>query len=103
MTAKGDCFRVAAEVAERIGGEVVHGICTGKGKIEGVRFAHAWAERGGEVYEFSNGNRGVLPAALYYRVGRVTVVARYTVEEARALMLRTEHYGPWAAELYEVS
>lgn len=67
--------------------------------------AHAWVEVGALVFDQSNGNDVVLPAAWYYEAGQINPekVARYTREEARANMLKHEHYGPWEQHLYDES
>lgn len=101
---------------------VCHGQVSGQGKVAGVRFGHAWVEVeqtvevpdeapaelrevwSGRVVAFctdkANGNDVSLPRELYYRAGDIDAdeVQRYSYEEAVALMIETEHYGPWEGE-----
>jgi hypothetical protein len=98
-TAVGDCFKAAAEFV--LGGTrdepltLVHGTVLGTGPIQDIRFTHAWVELGDHVYEVANGHCVRMRAELYYRMGRVENVRRYTVTEALVEMLRTGHWGPW--------
>jgi hypothetical protein len=115
ITGDGDCYVVALEFTMDLPEDdtayrVCHGHPLGQGKIEGVRYGHAWIEYT-EVMEFpnypptvvtwvidrSNGNDVRLPAAYYYRLGNIdpAEVTRYTVAEAHRLAVIHEHYGPW--------
>ena len=119
----GDCYPAAlnllGECARSDDGAVwtlVHGIVTGRGSIEGKRFTHAWVERLDQaakdqaseavwsdlpdaafttVYDYSNDRQAELAAILYYKIGDVQVVARYTADEALEAAMESEHYGPW--------
>jgi hypothetical protein len=99
VTAAGDCFKAAAEFV--MGGTqdepltLVHGTVLGSGPIQGIRFTHAWVELGDHVYEVANGRCDRMRAELYYRMGRVENVRRYTVAEVLTETLRTGHWGPW--------
>lgn len=80
-----------------------HGTATGTGNgIKGRKFGHAWCEFVGDVetlvIDYSNGNRAVLPKPLYYKVGQVCDVSRYTLDEVRRMMIEHKHYGPWEGE-----
>lgn len=88
---------------------LAHGTAVGQGPIEGVRHAHAWCERtdvlevpGRDitthltmVIDHSNGKELEIPAALYYKIGQISDVTRYSAHEMRVLLLRHSHYGPW--------
>lgn len=106
MARLGDCYRAAWRVAViEEGWTLVHGLVTGQGPVEGVRFGHAWLERRIEVdghpvwvvRDVANGKDVELPRALYYAVGdvRAEEVARYDADEARRRAIKTGHYGPW--------
>lgn len=103
MTGDGDCFEVAGRMAlDRAMSKehdpsfrVCHGQPTGTGKLAGQVFHHAWVEIGDIVIDQSNGRNYVGRREDYYRAGNITQVSRYTAHEARALMLQTEHFGPW--------
>lgn len=46
----------------------------------------------------SNGNDATLPEAMYYKLGQVSNVTRYTYIEAARLAVEHGHYGPWPAD-----
>ena len=102
----GDCYVVASKLValDSVYPEylVCHGEATGRGKIAGVRFGHAWIEGelgalGPVVFDFSNGGNHIVPRDDYYRMGNIDSesVRKYTSKEAIALMLKTGHFGPW--------
>jgi len=105
---KGDCYVIAGQVAMGIISKeidfvgtpyVVHGIVTGQGAIEGLKYGHAWIEDDENVYDWSNGRELVFPKAIYYMLGEIEdedgKIYRYTFDEAREKMLDTGHYGSW--------
>jgi hypothetical protein len=99
--ANGDCYVVAGQVVAMSYGDyegslVVHGSVYHPAI---GRHGHAWVETpDGDVIDQSNGHDSVMPIPVYYALGRVEDVARYTADEARAEMLRTGHYGPWKGD-----
>ncbi|MBK25113.1 MAG: hypothetical protein CME70_14030 [Halobacteriovorax sp.] len=107
----GDCYEVAASlILDSIimfnpnsrnsdGLILVHAEVTGQGPIEGIKYGHAWVEKDGQVIDNSNGNNIRLPISVYYRMGKVgTNIYKYTPEEVRRWVLKTETYGPWELE-----
>jgi hypothetical protein len=98
----GDCFEVAANLALQLSGEarVVHGLCTGRGPIEGRPFVHAWVELNGLALDMSNGLQVAMPVARYRKLARLRgKVIAYTPAQIRAEMVRCKHYGPWDVKL----
>jgi hypothetical protein len=103
----GDCFESAIETAERFENhypdiKIVHGEPVGTaGEALGIRYPHAWTEMdingASFVMDCSNGNNVLVSRDLYYAVGTIVEsdVMRYTLNEARAMMLKHKHYGPW--------
>jgi len=95
---KGMCYqqagRYAMDHADEPGLTLVHGTVSGQGPLKGVRFGHAWIERGDTVVETTLGDKEI-PKDLYYAIGEVSDAAAYTPREAMVLMLRTKHWGPW--------
>ena len=81
---------------------LVHGVVTGQGKLEGVRFGHAWIERGNTVYDHSNGRDIEMSKDAHYKLGHIEdapgKLYRYTPEQTRQKMLEFEHFGPWDLE-----
>jgi len=80
---------------------LVHGEVSGQGPLEGVRYGHAWIEKGPMVIDTSNGRNIRMPAMLYYALGQVDRglsypnVYKYTAEQVRKKLLEHGHYGPW--------
>lgn len=110
----GDCFKVAANLAVPVLGmmseelselrdvTLVHGIVSGQGDLEGLRYTHAWIEGVTPdgipmAVDTSNGLRVVIPQGLYYLIGRIQAdeCKRYTPRQAQDRMLEYAHYGPW--------
>ncbi len=102
MSGKGDCYEVAGnavfEDALPARRQIVHGTVSGQGHLTGVRFGHAWVEVDDTVFDLSNGRAIIMPRDEYYALGEISNPRRYTVAEARKLMLAHEHYGPWHEE-----
>ena len=76
---------------------LVHGIVTGQGPINGIRFLHAWVEKENTVIDRSNGRDLNVPKDFYYVLGHINAeeTVRYTYEEATKKMRETGHFGPW--------
>lgn len=75
----------------------VHGVPMGQGAIEGVRFGHAWAEidHDGLRWVYDPSSDLLMPAGLYYSVGRIEDAVVYPAKEFFAKAVRTGHSGPW--------
>jgi len=99
----GDCYRAAGTyIVDNAFGKngdkslvLVHGEVTGQGPIEGVKYGHAWVEKGGMVIDKSNDRDIKMPKALYYALGNIKKTVRYTSEEVLDKITTTEHWGPW--------
>ncbi len=94
----GDCYVVALRFVLDHGQDfkLCHGSVIGTGPVEGIPFGHAWVEINDMVIDQANGNSMMLPKDIYYQAGNVKDVARYTISEARRMMIQHETYGPWA-------
>ena len=82
---------------------LVHGICLiPSGKDEGKRFAHAWVEELGKVYESGIYENQLVYVTFdkkdFYGRLRVEKFTRYSVLQALKLNLENGHYGPWEKE-----
>lgn len=92
----GDCFEVAGHmILDNKDFTLCHGIATGQGPIKGIKHWHAWCEKENIVHDFSNGKKIVMDKDLYYKIGKIKKVKRYTQKQAMKYMLKTQHYGPW--------
>lgn len=120
----GDCFKVAGDLALRLADDVdpdghpfrqfvtlCHGLVVGQAgsEVEDVRYWHAWVEvehvvshptlpsnvRTVAVIDLSNGNDLNLPRDLYYKLGRIGRVDRYSPDDVRSNMVQFGTYGPW--------
>ncbi len=133
LSGEGDCYPTAnMAVWDKVGSpdednwRAVHGVVTGQGELEGVRFGHAWAEETQRfpipenimesgspeqraawenmtftiVHDNSNGNSISMPAEMYYAVGQIdeATVQRYTPAEVGRNMVNSGHHGPWEDE-----
>jgi hypothetical protein len=76
---------------------MVHGEVTGQGKIEGIKYSHAWIEDGEMCIDVSQGKHLELPRVFYYAIGHIdpSRTYRYTLPELRRKVLDTGHWGPW--------
>ena len=85
--------------------KLVHGLVTGQGEIEGIRYNHAWVEDGNTVIDASLKAQGrsiyKIPKDLYYAIGNIKekTTFRYTYKEMVKKMFDTENYGPWESVL----
>jgi hypothetical protein len=110
---EGDCYEIASKLLfnsdhTKEGYILCHGTVVGQGPIEGAIFGHAWLEYKQRlpmdnngilnldmVLDHSNGKRTSMPKDLYYKIGRIKNVKKYTKEEARKMLLTELTYGPW--------
>lgn len=100
-TMKGDCYEVhASAFLEGFLGETGGLLCHGTVWHPDVgRHGHCWLELNEDVVaDYSNGHGVVVRRETYYAIGKVRDVRRYTVEQARALVLKEGTYGPWEAQ-----
>lgn len=97
-TVGGTCFRDHADaflnMDEIEGLLLVHGECTNT--ISGRRMAHCWLENGDRVIHVGEWAKIDMSKELYYAVGEVNEnIFKYTLKEAKELLLSSGHYGPW--------
>jgi hypothetical protein len=61
------------------------------------KFGHAWVEIGDSVFDFSNGRNIVIRKEVYYQLGKIeeSSCRRYTKTEARRMVAKFKHWGPW--------
>lgn len=96
----GDCYEAAGKFmldngTNKSGYTLVHGLVTGQGSLQGVRYGHAWIEQGDTVIDLSNGRNLRLPKVVYYAIGHCEPKCTYTAKQAMDKMLKTGHFGPW--------
>lgn len=125
----GDCFQSAVKVMfevltpeQRKNAKICHGVPMGQGRIEGIRFDHAWVEVTTKtdfgdadpndpqvkllmerfptqtvVYDYSNGRELQIPKELYYAIGQIDEesVKRFSAKQAQVEMTERGFYGPW--------
>ena len=98
---KGDCYQAGGRLMMQFFGDnkakLVHGMVSGQGQLEGVRFGHCWVEYKDKVLDHSNDQKRELPKDVYYLLGRIdpNECHYYTAEESSVKMLKYEHWGPW--------
>lgn len=92
----GNCYEYAGRHVLHEDGVLVHGSIEGFGQ---ARLAHAWVEvldPDGEVEAILEPTSNNLwPPRAFEAFFSPRVAARYPHDEARALMARHGHYGPW--------
>lgn len=59
------------------------------------RHGHAWIEAENLCIFIKEGKIGALPIAVFYALGNIKDVKRYTRKEAASWGLKTGHLGPW--------
>lgn len=100
----GDCYEVSGRfIMNKMGAtkdepyKLVHGMVSGQGKLEGLRYGHAWIEYGNVVIDNSNGKERNYPKELYYVVGNIIPkeTIYYTPTEAVKRIAKYKHWGPW--------
>lgn len=75
---------------------VVHGTAIPpNGLDEGRTITHAWVEVGLHAIETSNHQQLRIPIANYYADHGISPIRRYSVAEARALVIKHGVYGAW--------
>ena len=95
----GDCYQAAGRlIMEHISnGKLVHGMVNGQGKLNGIRFGHAWVEVGGKVLDHSNGKKKSMSKNVYYALGKInsSECKYYKYKKAAKFMVSKGHWGPW--------
>lgn len=98
----GDCYCAAGRYIMDNGRDspsiiLVHGEVTGQGKIQGIKYGHAWIEEGDNCIDLSRGRNLVIPKVVYYALGRIeeSKVHKYNYEQFQKKVLETGHWGPW--------
>ena len=91
----GDCYEVHAQkilYSKQDNMKLCHGLvwhpATGW-------HGHAWLEKGNMVIDVSNGNNARMSKSVYYSLGKIKNIKKYTKKQAIQKMLDTKHYGPW--------
>lgn len=124
----GDCFQVVAgflvsDIIERTAREqsapivygdkspwrIVHGLPIGTGgEVAGARYWHAWIEvqtmLGVCVIDVANDKNVRIGRSVFYRVGSLDEdhVWRFTPAEAKKLLRKSGHCGPWVSGWQEM-
>jgi hypothetical protein len=99
ISEKGDCYRYAVTRAKELdvnNAKVVHGTATHPETGEVMH--HAWAEHGGNVYDWQNkdSHPNGVPVKKYYKKMKAQVHNKYDTTEATINMLKHRHWGPWS-------
>lgn len=100
MKVTGNCFEAAFKMLLEADEDavLVHAEVEGQGRLEGVRFGHAFVQSGETVYDNTNGRGVVMHAAMYRLLGGIDSIGNthtYTRKQAVEKALTYGHYGPW--------
>ena len=94
--ALGECFSYAYQFVTKKGGVLKHGTVTHP--WDKTEFPHGWVEKNGKVYDWQTmevRKTDPLSIADFTKFWKPRDVVSYTADEARAMILRHKHYGPW--------
>jgi len=103
----GNCFEIHGKFMQdalfdktKEGFTLVHAEVSGQQHLKGLRFGHAWLEKDGLVFDYTNSKIiENVPKELYYILGAVIEApgkyARYTEREINKMVCKYEHWGPW--------
>ena len=98
----GDCFDSAYNYMMKNGFgnhelRLVHGFVSGRGKLDGYRFTHAWCEDDENVYDNANNRTIKIPKVIYYGMGNVVPdeCKYYNIEDVVRKSSKYKHKGPW--------
>jgi hypothetical protein len=95
----GDCYVAAGRYMLDHGSRrpivLVHGDVIGQGRLEGVKYGHAWIVDGDMVIDKSNGRDLKIDKDLYYMIGQITNTHKYTYKQTLEKTTKTGHWGPW--------
>ena len=97
----GDCYDAAYKYITTHNDpslRVVHGMVDGQGPLKGIRYDHAWIEKGDMVIDTSNGKNLEIPKIVYYAIGNIkeNQLIRYTQKEAMAASLKSGRTSGWS-------
>jgi len=91
---KHQCYKNAIDhMLMNKGCTLVHAIVTGQGPIEGIKYGHAWIEKGGDAYDPNI--ELTMPAKLYRKIGQAKNIKEYTHAQMKEQINQFNHYGPW--------
>lgn len=75
---------------------LVHGVVSGQGPLEGIRYCHAWVLDGDIVIDRTlDPEMQRLPKALYYYIGQIEITREYDLKAVHAMTAEFGTYGPW--------
>ena len=79
--------------------KIVHGKVEGNGDLDGFPIIHAWVECENYVYDhdYSSNKMTKIDKYKYYLLGNIqeNELVSYTLSQAAALAMDTNHCGPW--------
>ena len=103
-TVLGDCYEAnAKKMMEKSSFgtnpkyRLVHGMPTGQGPLEGIKFGHCWFEDGSMAYDHSNGKSLKFSKKFYYHLGEIdkSECHYYTWKQVTKKLVKHQHWGPW--------
>ena len=96
----GNCYSANAKhllyevkPSDAINYKVCHGVAINR--ADGKPYGHCWLEYKGMVIDKSNGLDVELPMEMYYDIGNIKKVYKYTADEVRNKLIEFEHWGAW--------
>lgn len=98
----GDCYIQAYNyISNNPKVVLVHGLVHGQGALEGIIYNHAWCEDGNKIIDMTLPVKlqKSLSKDLYYAIGQIETVHKYTYEEMIEKVVEEGTYGPWDPKL----
>ena len=99
----GDCYQLSYDYFNRTSSsaKLVHGLVTGQGALEGIRYNHSWVEEGNKVIDMTLPKQfqKSLSISMYYQIGKIKTVYKYNRKDVIDKSLEYGTYGPWNSVL----
>lgn len=74
--------------------DILHGVVTGQGPLEGIEYCHAWVIDGETVIDKTIPQKRI-PVGLYYHIGKISITREYDKNDVMKMLDKYGTYGPW--------
>ena len=93
----GNCFEVALHtfMEDPQNYILVHGVVSGQGPLDGIKYCHAWVLDGDTVIDNTQKKLNRLPKVVYYSLGDISITREYDSKDVYNMMEKYGTYGPW--------
>ncbi len=94
----GECYQLSYKYFNSYDKNIklVHGLVHGQGALTGIVYNHAWVEDGNTVIDKTLPPKlQKLDKKVYYALGKIETVFKYSHDEVNKKSIEYETYGPW--------